>query len=131
MASKLHKRTLKLLKELLGTSVLEEVNVQSLFKDYPARNEHYDLTIPSYNLVIECHGEQHKYLSSFGEKNSEKIITNFQRQKRRDRQKEDIVWENGWGYVVIWYNELPKDNEEAKKILKKKVLEAIERIEIE
>jgi G:T-mismatch repair DNA endonuclease (very short patch repair protein) len=131
MASRLHKRTLRLLKEILGTSIKEEVNVQDLFSEYPARNEHYDLVIPSYNLVVECHGEQHKTPSSFGEKNFEKVVTNFQRQQRRDRMKEEIVWENEWGYVVVWYNELPKEDKEAKIVLKKKVLEAINRIDKE
>jgi len=82
MASRLHRRTLKLLKEILGTSIKEEVNVQTLFPEYPTRNEHYDLTIPAYNLIVECHGQQHFKPTSFGgkEKGSETIIK-FQQQK--------------------------------------------------
>lgn len=131
MASKLHKRTLRLLKEILGCAIKEEVNAKKLFPDYPARDHHYDLVIPSYNLVVECHGEQHRSLQSFGEKDTEKAVQSFHRQQHRDRRKEEVVWENGWGYMAVWYDDLPKDDEMAKATLKKKIMEAIERIDDE
>lgn len=131
MASKLHRRTLQLLKKILGCAIKEEVNVQQLFKDYPTRDHHFDLVIPSYNLVVECHGEQHRSLQTFGEKDSEIAVQKLHQQQHRDRRKEEIVWENCWGYIAIWHDELPKDNDEAVKVLKKKILEAIKRIDDE
>lgn len=129
MASKLHRRIRRLIKEILGTTIKEEVNVQKLFTDYPTRDHYYDLVIPSYNLVIECHGEQHFSIQTFGEKDINKAIENFHRGKHRDRRKEEIVWENGWGYLVIAYNELPKKDSEAKKIIVSKIQTAIKNIE--
>lgn len=131
MASKLHKRTKRLLKQILGCPIKEEVNVQKLFPEYSARNHHYDLVIPSYNLVIECHGEQHRSLQTFGEKDIEKAVENLHRQKHRDRRKEEVVWDNCWGYIAIWHDELPKEDTKAAKILKKKIMQAIERIDEE
>ena len=131
MASRLHKRVRRLIKELLGSVISEEVNVQKLFPSYPVRNQHYDMVIPSYNLVIECHGEQHRNPQSFGEKNADKVMDNFKQQRYRDKNKENIVWDNGWGYVCIWFDDLPKDDVEAKKIIKAKIMESLERIEDE
>ena len=129
--SKLHKRTLRLLKEILGCAIKEEVNVQKLFSEYPDRNHHYDLVIPSYNLVIECHGEQHYRPVSFGEKDAVKTVEDFHKGQHRDRRKEEVVWDNCWGYMVVWYNDLPKDDTQAKKVLKAKIMETIERIDEE
>ncbi len=131
MSSKLHRRVLRLTKEILGTSIREEVNVQKLFPSYHAKDHHFDLVLPAYNLVIECHGEQHRSLQGFGEKDTEKMVVNLHGQKRRDSQKEEIVWENCWGYLSVWHDELPKDDTEAKKLLSKKIITAIERIETE
>ena len=131
MVSKLHKRVRRLLKEVLGSVIQEEVNVQKLFPDYPVRDQHYDLVIPSYNLVIECHGEQHRNITTFGEKDTEEAAVTLERQKQRDRRKEEIVWENGWGYIAVWYDELPKDETIAKETIKSKVQDAIGKIDNE
>jgi G:T-mismatch repair DNA endonuclease (very short patch repair protein) len=131
MSSRLHKRTLRLLKNIFGPSIKEEVNVQKLFPDYPARDHYFDIIVPAYNLVIECHGIQHRIPKSFGEKDSEKVLESFYRGQHRDRRKEEVVWENGWGYMVIWYDDLPKDDIQATAIIKKKAMETIERIDEE
>jgi len=131
MSSKLHKRVLRLLKEIFGPAIKEEVNVQKLFPNYSAHNQHFDIVIPSYNLVIECHGIQHRTFQSFGQKNTEEALQEFYRGQHRDRRKEEVVWENGWGYMVIWFDKLPTDDSEAKTFLKKKALEAIQRIDSE
>lgn len=130
-SSKLHRRTLRLLKEYLGCPIKEEVNVKKLFPDYPANNHHFDLVIPSYNLIVECHGIQHRTMKTFGEKDVGKAIEKFHQGRGRDKQKEEAVWENEWGYIVVWYDELPKDDTEAKEILKTKIIEAIKGIEYE
>jgi G:T-mismatch repair DNA endonuclease (very short patch repair protein) len=131
MKSKLHKRTKKLLKQLFGTTIKEEVNVRKIFKDYQYRNHFYDLVIPTFNIVIECHGEQHKKLKTFGEKDLGKTIIRFSRQQTRDIQKENVAWENGWGYLIIWFDDLPDDDARAKEILKDKIMDIIERIDNE
>ncbi len=131
MASKLHRRTLKLMKEIFGCAIKEEINVKKLFPNYPARNHHYDLVIPSYNLIVECHGEQHRTIQSFGNKDPESAVRTLYNQKHRDSRKEEIAWENQWGYVIVWPENLPKDDVKAKEILKTKALEAINRIDEE
>jgi len=129
MKSKLHKSTVTLLKKIFGSNLQEEVNVNKLFSSYPKKNEHYDIVLPAFNIIIECHGEQHRSLQTFGEKDIEKVATNLVRQQHRDKRKEEVAWENGWGYVIIWYDEFPEDEENAILFLKTKIKEAIERIE--
>jgi len=130
--SKFQKRVKFLITKVLGkVPISEEVNVKKLFPEYGARNHHYDLVIPSYNLVIECHGEQHRKLTTFGEKDIVKAKENFVRQKWRDRAKEDIVWDNDWAYVKIWYDDLPKDNDKAATLIKKEINSALDKIEDE
>jgi hypothetical protein len=127
MASNLHLRCKKLLKEIFGTTILEEVNVRKLFKGYKYSNHHYDLVIPLYEIIVECHGIQHKEFQTFGEKDIEKSLYRFQRQKSTDFEKKRIALENEWNYVSVWYNELPSDDSEAKKVVRTKIMDSFGR----
>ena len=119
------RRIKKILEEIFGdVSILEEVPVKKLFKSHRSGRERYDLVIPSFNLIIECHGEQHKSICSFGAD----AITSYQRlirQKRKDIAKEEVAILNEWSYAIIWHDEIPKKEEEAVDFIKVKVLEAI------
>lgn len=124
--SKFQTRVKNLIESILGKTVIkEEVNVKKLFPEYEAGNEHYDLVLPYSLLIIECHGEQHRTLQSFGEKDPGKTVTTFVSQKRRDRRKEEIARENDWAYLVIWYNDLPADNEKAKAFINQSMINAL------
>jgi G:T-mismatch repair DNA endonuclease (very short patch repair protein) len=124
--SKFQKRVRELLEEVLGkVSIKAEVNVAKLFPEYEARNQHYDLVIPSYNLIIECHGEQHRTIQQFGKsRQEENPMAKLISQKRRDRRKEQIALDNDWSYVIIWHNELPSSDERATKIITDRINQA-------
>lgn len=125
LKSKLHRRVLSLLPTIFGkASIQEEVAVNSLFKEFKSKRERYDIVIPLFNIIIECHGIQHETMQSFGEKQGDKIRRNFISQKRRDSAKEQIAIENNWNYVIVWYNELPDADDEAANILRSKFLNA-------
>ena len=107
---------------LLGeTPIKTEVNVRKLFPKYPDHNHHYDIVVPSHKLIFECHGEQHFTIQTFGEKDLEKVVVSLTTQKHRDRKKEDVAWENDWGFVTVRYKELPKGEHEALILLKGKI----------
>jgi len=121
--SKFQKRVRDLLQELLGVvTIKEEVNVKKLFPEYPSYREHYDLVIPAFDLIVECHGEQHRSIQSFGEKDLHKVVTNLAKQKHRDTRKEEFALDNGWNYLAVWHDELSPDDEEALVALKVKIL---------
>lgn len=130
MGSKFHERIRDLVKRLLGTGIREEVNVKKLFPEYSYTNHHYDLVVNSYNLIIECHGEQHRNITPFGNIlrtpiGGEKTIVDFYRQKHRDSSKETIARENDWCYLRIWYNDLPKGDDEAMEFLREEISKVI------
>lgn len=124
--SKFQKKVRELLKKVLGpVSIKDEVNVNKLFPEYEARNQHYDLVIPSYNLIVECHGEQHRTIQQFGKsKIDDNPMAKLMCQKRRDRRKEQIALDNEWSYIIIWHNELPQNTEEATLFIIEKVNQA-------
>lgn len=124
--SKFQSRVKSLLGEIFGKiPIKEEVNVQKLFPEYESGKEHYDLVLPYSNLIVECHGEQHRTLTSFGEKDPGKMVSNFVSQKRRDRRKEEIARENGWSYLIIWYDDLQDNDDKARERLKSLISEAL------
>lgn len=129
--SEFQKRVKSLAKKIVGLATIQtEVNVKKLFKEYSFHDHHYDIVIPSYKIIIECHGEQHRSLCSFGKEEGEtSSVQRLVSQKHRDRLKEDTAWKNGWGYAIIWHNELSSNDEKALAFLKSKILEAIRRRE--
>jgi G:T-mismatch repair DNA endonuclease (very short patch repair protein) len=118
-------RIKNLLKEILSlTPIKEEVNVRKLFPSYGPHDHHYDFVVPMFKLIVECHGQQHGKPVTFGGSILD-ASSRFANQKRRDRLKEEVARENGWGYLIVWHNELPRSDEEAIILLKSKVLKSI------
>lgn len=107
-ASSLHRAVGNLLQitpPFKDTVLLQEVVVSSLFTEYPNNRDRYDWVVPNYFLVIECMGVQHESLQTFGGDAGEALM-NFQTQKFRDSQKEQIAILNGWTYLAIpWTDE--------------------------
>lgn len=75
----------------------------------PDTNHHfrYDFYLPDYNLLIECHGIQHRkpYIAYKGMP-MEEAIANFEYQKYRDKYKKDYAKNNKYDLLYIWYYEL-------------------------
>jgi len=109
----------ELLKEI---TINEEVNVKKLFNEYPSGKDHYDLVIPTFKVIVECHGTQHKTKTSFGEKDPGKVSLNYTTQKYRDKRKREVAEANNWLYLTIWYDALPKKEEDATAYVKSKLI---------
>ena len=123
--SRFQARVLSLLREILGLVVVRtEVNVRDLFPEHYSGREHYDLVVPSLNLIVECHGEQHEQLVTFGG-DPRQSHTRLSRQRFRDRRKEETALSNGWNYVAVWYREITGNDEEDLALLRAKLERAL------
>jgi hypothetical protein len=85
----------------------QEVKVKTLFPEYGNGKDGYDWVIPELHTIIEAHGKQHYKVATFGS-SAENAVMNFQSQKFRDSQKEEIALLNGWKYIIIPYTEEKK-----------------------
>lgn len=106
-ASKLHKKIGEILSTTSpfeGCTLKQEVIVSSLFPSYPNNKDRYDWVIPSMFTIIEAHGIQHYKVATFGKEASEAVM-DFQTQKLRDKQKEEIAILSGWTYIIIPYTD--------------------------
>lgn len=63
-----------------------------------------DFYIPSINLVIEVHGQQHESAQSFGDGKRE-AYKKFNMQLNRDSKLRDICNKFNINYEEIWYND--------------------------
>lgn len=90
----------------------QEVKVKTLFPEYGNGKDGYDWVIPELHTIIEAHGKQHYKAATFGS-SAENALMNFQTQKFRDNQKEEIALLNGWKYIIIPYTEEKKLDGEA------------------
>ena len=80
---------------ILG-NILTQLNIEYKHdsKMYWSNNKRYDFYIPSLNMIIETHGEQH-YTKAFGD-------TTVEEQQENDEYKKDLALENGINkYIVI------------------------------
>lgn len=111
-ASKLHKA--------VGDALRNHPMVKSLrsFQEYPIPHTpyHVDWYIADLNMAIECHGEQHAYPVAF-DGDEDKAKRAFELQKERDAKKKRLCEEQGWKYMVIWYNDDLEANSIVKKLL--------------
>jgi hypothetical protein len=78
----------------------QEVLVSELFPAYPNNRDKYDWVVPDMHLIIEGNGSQHYSPATFGS-SAEQAIMNFQSQKFRDGQKEEIAIMNGWTFITV------------------------------
>lgn len=94
-ASQLHKNALKLIREAYPYDpIVEEVYIPDL-------GFYIDILLPNRLLVVEVHGPQHYEYNSYFFK--DKIA--FLKAQQRDRQKRDILEENGIIVIELKFDE--------------------------
>jgi hypothetical protein len=124
--SQFEDRIISLVRQIFGeVTIKRELAVKKLFPSYQSGLDRYDLVLPGLKIIIECHGQQHKKIVSFGKEDKLTAYKRFVHQKYRDSRKRDIALENNWSYVVIWYNEMRKDDEKNILLLKEKIFNSI------
>lgn len=112
--SSLHRKTLEVLSQtppFTTTRVQEEVAVSDLFSSYPNNRDRYDIVLPDFKCIIECHGIQHYKAQSFGMDAGDALIE-FQSLKNRDAKKKEIALLHGWTYIEIPYTDEKRLNSE-------------------
>ena len=77
----------------------QEVYVKTLIEDYEDYNHRYDWHIPSLNMIIELHGQQHYVPTRFG--NGSNAIDSFRKTKISDNQKKISAIDAGFIYITI------------------------------
>lgn len=73
----------------------------------------YDFYLPTYNLLIEYQGEQHKYFCEWFHESEE----GFKKQQEHDRRKKEYAQNNNINLLEIWY----WDFDNIEEILKKEL----------
>jgi hypothetical protein len=122
--SKLEETVIELVRKIYGNvPIIREKTVKKLFPAYPSGRDRFDIVLPTLHMVIDTHAEQHRTLVQFGKEDLETTYSRFIYQRKRDARKEDIVRENDWTYISIWYDELTGDVEEDCNLIKRKVME--------
>ena len=89
-------------------SLLNQLEIEYQHDNYWIENKRYDFYLPNYNIIIECHGEQH-YRDKTG------LKTTLKEQIENDEYKKQLALNNNINeYIVIdcRYSELDwiKDN---------------------
>lgn len=79
--------------------ILEEIRI-------PKENFIFDFMVPNYNLVIECHGQQHTKYNKFFHND----IRDFNNQKERDKRKKLFCQINKLTLIEIHIDEWYKAN---------------------
>lgn len=93
--SKGQTRVFKILREIYKKPCFQEVIFPwNLFY-------RYDIVIPEYKTIIEYDGRQHFAYVAFFHKDKE----DFERMKKRDKEKENIAKSNGWKVIRVNYKE--------------------------
>ena len=125
--SQLEDRVVFLIRKLLREIPIQrEVPVNKLFPKFRSGRERYDIVLPSMDIIVECHGAQHREIVRFGGQDAFKAYETLVKQRSRDRRKEEIALENDWRYAVIWYDELTGNDEKDVLLVKDKLMEAVE-----
>jgi G:T-mismatch repair DNA endonuclease (very short patch repair protein) len=125
--SKIQQEVARLAKKAIGQMRLrQEVSVRTLIPHYISGRDRFDIVIDPLMVIIEVHGQQHRKMTSFGEKDVWKVISSFSGTRYRDARKEDAAREAGWGYTVIWYDELTSNEEKNLELVTRRIATAIE-----
>lgn len=107
-ASSYHCKMGQLLEEMNfgGLGIYQEHIVRDICPDHPSPLDRFDYYIPSLNLVIEVHGEQHYKAATFGGISQQKADFNFAKGSLRDTDKALSAKRSGLIYIAFSY----KDN---------------------
>ena len=81
---------------------LQEINIEYQTELRLENERFYDIHIPSLNLIIEVHGEQHYVENNFFKRGLEEEQLN-------DKMKEEYAKSLGYNYMVIDYKEHDPD----------------------
>jgi very-short-patch-repair endonuclease len=118
------------LKIILGRlPILQEVSCQRLFQEFPSHRERYDIVIPSLKIIIECHGEHHERIVTYGGRSLEESTFQHGHTKIRDRQKKEVAETSGWRYLALYRSKMPKDRDKWVPIISDALTEAMNRKE--
>jgi hypothetical protein len=106
-ASKYHRAMGLLLEDLNfgGLGIYQEYIVKDICPNHPNPLDRFDFYIPSLNLVIEVHGEQHYRPATFGGISKEKASINFAKGSIRDTEKALSAKQSGLIYINFSYKE--------------------------
>lgn len=107
-ASRLHKAVGDMLKKSEFTrtlNVYQEYPVNKVTPYFDSGREKFDWIILNWNVVIECHGEQHYFPVCFGGISQEEAKRKFEAQQLRDEAKKEAVTKAGWTYIIFKYDE--------------------------
>ena len=106
-ASKYHKAMGALLEDLnlAGLGIYQEQIVKEICPSHSNSLDRFDFYIPSLNLVVEVHGEQHYKPVKFGGISDEKASFNFAKGSLRDVDKANSARSNGLVYIAFSYKE--------------------------
>ena len=106
-ASSYHRKMGQLLEEMSfgGLGIYQEHIVRDICPDHPSPLDRFDFYIPSLNLVIEVHGEQHYKAATFGGISQQKADFNFAKGSLRDTDKALSAKKAGLIYIAFSYKD--------------------------
>lgn len=109
-ASQLHQKVGNALKDTSSPfrnyKIYQEYPVNKINPNYPCSAHRFDWVILDLKIVIECHGQQHFKIASFGGISKEEAVDKLDDQKVRDRNKMNAAIEVGFTYIEIPYKDL-------------------------
>ena len=110
MASKLHKKTVDILRDptngFSGYKIMEEYPVKKLNPTFSSGRHKFDIVILDLQVVLELHGEAHYQVVDFGSEGNEKALDNYYAGKYRDKIKAQACVDAGFTYVEIPYTDI-------------------------
>lgn len=106
-ASALHKAFGDMLLEagLGGLAIQQEVAVKDLCPTYDNGRDRFDYYLPSFNLVVELHGEQHFKPVNFGGISDNAAKNAYVNRVKVDEKKRKAARDAGYVYVSFRYDE--------------------------
>ena len=106
-ASSYHRKMGELLEKMNfgGLGIYQEHIVKDICPDHPSPLDRFDFYIPSLNLVIEVHGEQHYKAATFGGISQQKADFNFAKGSLRDTDKALSAKQTGLVYIAFSYKD--------------------------
>jgi hypothetical protein len=88
-----------------GLGIYQEHIVKDICPGHPSPLDRFDFYIPTLNLVIEVHGEQHYKAATFGGISQQKADFNFAKGSLRDTDKALSAKQAGLIYIAFSYKD--------------------------